>query len=93
MSVWGNEILNVLKGAEVFSNYDIAPIVEKLREKKRVLMENHPDEFGPQKWNFDIDKWLAEEYNSGRPTCFSRANTERREAELRAMAGEKGADI
>ncbi|MCG4658283.1 hypothetical protein L0N06_17730 [Flavonifractor plautii] len=91
--VWGNEILNVLKGAKVFSGYDIAPIVEKLREKKRVLIENHPDEFGPQRWNFDIDKWLAEEYNSGRPTCFSRANTERREAELRAMAGEKRGDI
>ena len=74
--VWGNEILAVLKGAEKFSGYDIAPIVEQVREKKRILIENHPDEFGPHRWNLDIDRWLAEEYKSGRPTCFSRDNTE-----------------
>lgn len=88
--VWGNEILAVLKGAEKFSGYDIAPIVEQVREKKRILMENHPDEFGPHRWNFDIDKWLAEEYRSGRPTCFSRDNTEKRKTELRAMIGNRG---
>ena len=73
--VWGNEILDVLKGAEKFSGYDIAPIVEQIREKKRILIENHPDEFGPHRWSFDIDKWLATEYRSGRPTCFSRVIT------------------
>lgn len=88
--VWGNEILAVLKGAEKFSGYDIAPIVEQVREKKRILIENHPDEFGPHRWNFDIDKWLAEEYRSGRPTCFSRDNTEKRKTELRAMIGNRG---
>lgn len=88
--VWGNEILHILKGAEKFSHYDIAPIVEQIREKMRVLAENHPEEFGPHRWNFDIDKWLAQEYHSGRPTCFSRAQTEQREAELQAMASSGG---
>lgn len=88
--VWGNEILDVLKGAEKFSGYDIAPIVEQIREKKRILIENHPDEFGPHKWSFDIDKWLATEYRSGRPTYFSRAITEEREAERRELEAKRG---
>ena len=83
--VWGNEILDVLKGAEKFSGYDIAPIVEQIREKQRILIENHPNEFGPQKWDFDLDKWMAREYQSGRLTYFSRAITEKREAELREL--------
>lgn len=81
--VWGIEILNVLKGAEKFSGYDIAPIVEQIREKKRVLVENHPDEFGPHRWNFDIDKWMMEEYHSGRPSYFSRTASEKRESKHR----------
>lgn len=88
--VWGNEILDVLKGAEKFSGYDIAPIVEQIREKKRILIENHPDEFGPHRWSFDIDKWIAVEYRSGRPTCFSRDITEQREAELRELEARMG---
>lgn len=88
--VWGNEILDVLKGAEKFSGYEIAPIVEQIREKKRILIENHPDEFGPHRWSFDIDKWLATEYRSGRPTCFSKDITEKREAELRELEARMG---
>lgn len=88
--VWGNEILDVLKGAEKFSGYDIDPIVEQIREKKRILIENHPDEFGPHRWNFDIDKWMVVEYRSGRPTCFSRDITEKREAELRELEARMG---
>lgn len=80
--VWGNEILDVLKGAEKFSNYDISCIVEQIREKKRILIENYPDEFGPHRWNFDIDKWLAEEYKSGRPTYFCRVRTQQRQSEI-----------
>lgn len=45
--VWGNEILHVLKGARMFSQYDIAPIIEQIREKQRILIENYPDEFDP----------------------------------------------
>lgn len=78
--VWGNEILNVLKGAEKFSGYDIGSIVEQIREKQRILIENYPDEFGPHKWSFDLNKWMAEEYHSGRPTYYSKAITEKREA-------------
>ena len=88
--VWGNEILDVLKGAEKFSGCDIAPIVEKIREKMCILIENHPDEFGPHRWNFDIDKWKAEEYRSGRPSYFSRAVTEKREAKLRELNAKRG---
>jgi len=69
--VWGNEILYILKGAEKFSGYDISEIVEQIREKQRILIGNYPDEFGPDKWNFDIDSWLQKEYSNNRPTCFS----------------------
>ena len=88
--VWGNEILYVLKGAEKFSGYDITHIVEQIREKKRILMKNYPDEFGSHRWNFDIDEWFAKEYSSRRPTCFNRSTAERREAELLAMSGKRG---
>lgn len=84
--VWGNEILHVLKGARIFSEYDIAPIIEQIREKQHILIENYPDEFGPHKWSFDLDEWMAEEYHSGRPTYYSKAITEKREAELRDTA-------
>ena len=88
--VWGNEILDVLKGAEKFSGYDISDLVEQIWEKKRILIEKHPDEFDSGKWDFDIDKWLATEYHSGRPTYFSRAITEKREAEMRELEAKRG---
>ena len=88
--VWGNEILHVLKGARMFSQYDIAPIIEQIREKQHILIENYPDEFGPHKWSFDLDEWMAEEYHSGRPTYYSKAITEKREAELRELCGKRG---
>lgn len=88
--VWGNEILDVLKGARMFSEYDIAPIMEQIREKQHILIENYPDEFGPHKWSFDLDKWMAEEYHSGRPTYYSKAITEKREAELRELYDKRG---
>ena len=88
--VWGNEILDVLKGARMFSEYDIAPIMEQIREKQHILIENYPDEFGPHKWSFDLDEWMAEEYHSGRPTYYSKAITEKREAELRELYGKRG---
>ena len=55
-----------------------------------ILIENYPDEFGPHKWSFDLDKWMAEEYHSGRPTYYSKAITEKREAELRELCGKRG---
>lgn len=88
--VWGNEILDVLKGAEKFSGYDISEIVEQIREKKRILIEKHPDEFGSGKWDFDIDKWLTKEYTTYRPTYFSRESMKRRKAELEAWNAKHG---
>ena len=88
--VWGNEILDVLKGAERFSDYDISAIVEQLRDKKRILIEKHPDEFGPNKWDFDVDKWLEKEYANYRPTCFSRECRKKREAEWEAWKDQHG---
>ena len=88
--VWGNEILHVLKGARMFSQYDIAPIMEQIREKQHILIENYPDEFGPHKWSFDLDEWMAEEYHSGRPTYYSKSITEKREAELRELYDKRG---
>lgn len=87
--IWGTEILDVLKGAKKFSGYDISGIVEQIREKERILIEKHPEEFGPEHWNFDLDKYMSKEYRSGRPTCFSRAVTEKREAEMREWQMEK----
>ncbi len=58
--VHGSEILDFLKGARQYSDYDIMPIVEQLRQKKVWLRENYPDEFSPDRWDFDIDKWLNE---------------------------------
>ena len=84
------KILDVLKGARMFSEYDIAPIMEQIREKQHILIENYPDEFGPHKWSFDLDEWMAEEYHSGRPTYYSKAITEKREAELRELYGKRG---
>ena len=74
----------------MFSEYDIAPIMEQIREKQHILIENYPDEFGPHKWSFDLDEWMAEEYHSGRPTYYSKAITEKREAELRELYGKRG---
>ena len=84
------KILDVLKGARMFSEYDIAPIIEQIREKQHILIENYPDEFGPHKWSFDLDEWMAEEYHSGRPTYYSKAITEKREAELRELYDKRG---
>lgn len=44
----------------MFSEYDIAPIMEQIREKQHILIENYPDEFGPHKWSFDLDEWMAD---------------------------------
>lgn len=64
--------------------------MEQIREKQRILIENYPDEFGPHKWSFDLDKWMAREYYSGRPTYYSKAITEKREAELRELYDKRG---
>ena len=54
-SVWDNEIIDILKGARLYSNYDISGIIQQLKEKKDWLINKHPEEFGSDKWDFDID--------------------------------------
>lgn len=68
--VWGSEILDVLKGAQIYSNYDIAPIICQLKEKIKWLRETHPDEFGEEQWHFDLDKWKQEPFKNGLPPRY-----------------------
>ena len=59
--IWGNEIITILKGARKYSGYDIGPFITKLKRKKDWIQTTHPDEFGPDKWDIDIDKLFEEE--------------------------------
>lgn len=68
--VWGSEILDVLKGAQIYSNYDIAPIICQLKEKIEWLRKAHPDEFGEKQWRFDLDKWKQEPFKNGLPPRY-----------------------
>ena len=59
--IHGTEILDILKGAKIYSDYNIEPIIEQIKEKKKILQEKHPEEFGEEKWSFDIDKYVKED--------------------------------
>ena len=59
--VWGGEIISILQGAQFYSNYDISGFIQQLKGKKDWLVKAYPNEFGPDKWNFDVDE------------CFSRS--------------------
>jgi len=63
-SVWGGEIIDILKGAREYSNYDIAPIIEQLKEKKEWLKNAYPDEFGGDKWDFDVDECFNKSFEN-----------------------------
>jgi hypothetical protein len=58
--VWGNEIISILKGAQRYSAYDISGFIQQLKDKKDWLVREYPYEFGPDKWNFDVEKCFAE---------------------------------
>jgi len=62
--VWGSEILEVLKGARRFSNYDITGIIQQIKEKKDWLINKYPNEFGPDRLSFDVDEYFAENKNN-----------------------------
>lgn len=64
--IHGPEILDILKGAKIYSNYDIAPIIEQIKAKKKILQEKHPEEFGAEKWDFDIDAYMQEDLDTVR---------------------------
>ena len=57
--VWGNEIIGILKGAQLYSGHDISVIIKQLKEKKDWLIRTHPKEFAPDKWSFDVDRCFA----------------------------------
>lgn len=57
--VWGNEIIDVLKGAKKFSGIDISSYITQIRQKLVTLKQTYPEEFGD--YNPDIDGWLNSE--------------------------------
>ena len=59
--IWGNEIITILKGAKKYSGYDISSLIAQLKQKKDWLQATYPDEFGPGKWDIDVDKLFEEE--------------------------------
>ncbi|MBR6770871.1 MAG: hypothetical protein IKM28_06475 [Lachnospiraceae bacterium] len=59
--VWGSEIVSILKGARRYSGYDIEAFIQKLKWKKEWLRKEYPDEFGPDRWNIDVDRMFSDE--------------------------------
>ena len=57
--VWGSEIIDILKGARQFSNYDIASFIEQLKEKVEWLKKEYPEEFLVRNWHYDVEKDFA----------------------------------
>ena len=53
--VWGNEIITILRGSRKYSDYDIAPFIEKLKWKKEYMQTTFPDKFGTEDWDVDVD--------------------------------------
>ena len=68
--VWGNEILDVLQGAKIYSNYDIASIICQLKEKVEWLRKAYPDEFGEEQWKFDLDIRMQKPFDNGLPRRY-----------------------
>lgn len=64
--VCGSGILDILKGAEIYSDYDISGIVQQLRDKRKLIAKKHPREFGYDVFKFSVDEWLAEPFDNHR---------------------------
>ena len=64
-TVWGPEIINILQGARLYSDYDISGIIRQIKEKKDWLIHEYPDEFGPERWSFDVDRRFAAALENG----------------------------
>ena len=58
--VWGSEIVTILCGARKFSGYDITPFIEQLKWKKEFMQTEFPDEFSPERWDFEVDLLFVE---------------------------------
>lgn len=68
--VWGNEILDILKGAQIYSDFDIAPIICQMKDKMAWLRETYRDEFCEEKWGFDLDEWMQKPFDNGLPPRY-----------------------
>ena len=62
--VFGSEIIDILKGARQYSEYDITPIIEQIREKEKWLRNAYPDHFSHENWKYDLDEVFDEEISS-----------------------------
>lgn len=68
--VWGNEILDVLQGAKIYSNYNIDPIVCQIKEKIEWLRKTQPEQFSEAEWKFDIEKHMQQPFKNGLPPKY-----------------------
>lgn len=58
---WGNEILEIVAGAIVFSDYDASEIIRQLKDKVTYMREHFKDEFVD--FQFDVDAYIERECN------------------------------
>ena len=65
--ICGSEIIDILKGARLYSNYDISGFIQQLKEKKEWLIKQFPEEFGHNKWYFNVEQCFFEENNDSHP--------------------------
>lgn len=59
--IYGNEIIDILKGAREYSNFNIKPFIKKIKDKLKHLKETHSEEFKDH--DPDIDKLFSEPIN------------------------------
>lgn len=60
--VGGNEIITILRGTRKYSDYDIEPLIEKLKWKKAYMQTEFPDQFDPECWDrIDVDELFIED--------------------------------
>ncbi len=62
--VFGSEIIDILKGARLYSGFDITPIIEQIKEKEKWLRNKYPDEFSEERWKYDVDAKFAEDISN-----------------------------
>lgn len=69
--IWGSEILDILQGANIYSNYDIEPIVTQIKEKEEWLRKTYPDEFSFEKWEFNLAEAMQQPFRNGLPSRYN----------------------
>lgn len=53
-SIYGNEIIDILKGAKDYSGIDIKPFIKQIKDKVNLMKEKYPEDFN----NIDIDSYF-----------------------------------